>query len=125
MRIGFHPGVRVYVPPAPPPATAGARRLPSRRRIGRRRSAQCDPCTVEVGPDLDGDRDGAGSGWRPVDVPLDGAAARWRTRRERQTVWTAPQQEGTVPVTVTVSDGKGGTASDMANIQVHRGRRSS
>jgi peptidoglycan-associated lipoprotein len=39
---------------------------------------------------------------------------------ERQTVWTAPQQEGAVPVTVTVSDGKGGTASASVTIQVVR-----
>ncbi len=39
---------------------------------------------------------------------------------ERQTLWTAPQQEGTVPVTVTVNDGKGGTASETVNIQVIR-----
>ena len=39
---------------------------------------------------------------------------------ERQTLWTAPQQEGSVPVTVTVNDGKGGTASDTVNIQVVR-----
>ena len=40
---------------------------------------------------------------------------------ERQTLWTAPQQEGTVPVTVTVTcptDNK--TASDTVNIQVTR-----
>ena len=39
---------------------------------------------------------------------------------ERQTLWTAPQQEGAVPVTVTVNDGKGGTASDTVNLQVVR-----
>jgi len=39
---------------------------------------------------------------------------------ERQTLWTAGQQEGTVPITVTVSDGKGGTASATVNIQVTR-----
>jgi peptidoglycan-associated lipoprotein len=39
---------------------------------------------------------------------------------ERQTRWTAPQQEGPVQVTVTVSDGKGGTASDTVTIQVVR-----
>ena len=40
---------------------------------------------------------------------------------ERSTLWTAPQQEGTVPVTVTVTcptDNK--TASDTVNIQVTR-----
>jgi peptidoglycan-associated lipoprotein len=35
-------------------------------------------------------------------------------------VWTAPQQEGPVAVTVTVNDGKGGTASDTVTIQVTR-----
>jgi peptidoglycan-associated lipoprotein len=40
---------------------------------------------------------------------------------DRQTLWTAPNQEGTVPVTVTVTcpqDGR--TASDTVNIQVTR-----
>jgi outer membrane protein OmpA-like peptidoglycan-associated protein len=42
------------------------------------------------------------------------------TPAERQTVWTAPPQEGPVPVTVTVNDGKGGTASAPVTIQVTR-----
>src|SRR5204863_4642070 len=41
---------------------------------------------------------------------------------DRHTLWTAPQQEGSVPVTVTVDDGKGGTASDSVTIQVLRPR---
>jgi len=36
----------------------------------------------------------------------------------RQTPWTAPMVEGPVPVTVTVTDGKGGRASDVVTIQV-------
>jgi outer membrane protein OmpA-like peptidoglycan-associated protein len=39
---------------------------------------------------------------------------------QQKTVWTAPQQEGPVQVTVTVSDGKGGTATDSVRIQVVR-----
>ena len=39
---------------------------------------------------------------------------------DRQTTWTAPQQEGPVQITVTVSDGKGGTASATTTIQVVR-----
>jgi outer membrane protein OmpA-like peptidoglycan-associated protein len=39
---------------------------------------------------------------------------------DRQTVWTAPQQEGPVQATITVSDGKGGTASANTTIQVVR-----
>ena len=37
---------------------------------------------------------------------------------DRQTRWTAPQQAGSVPLTVTVDDGKGGTASATTTIQV-------
>ena len=37
---------------------------------------------------------------------------------DRQTLWTAPMQEGSVPVTVTVDDGKSGTATDTVTIQV-------
>jgi OOP family OmpA-OmpF porin len=37
---------------------------------------------------------------------------------QQETIWTAPCQEGPVPVTVTVDDGKGGTASDTVTIQV-------
>jgi peptidoglycan-associated lipoprotein len=38
----------------------------------------------------------------------------------RQTPWTAPNVEGPVRVTVTVSDGKGGTATDTVTINVIR-----
>jgi peptidoglycan-associated lipoprotein len=37
-----------------------------------------------------------------------------------QTLWTAPQQEGPVQATVTVDDGKGGTASANVTLQVTR-----
>jgi peptidoglycan-associated lipoprotein len=36
---------------------------------------------------------------------------------ERQTIFTCPKTPGSVPVTVTVTDGKGGTASDTITIQ--------
>ena len=42
------------------------------------------------------------------------------TPSDRQTLWTAPQQEGPVQATVTVNDGKGGTASANVTIQVTR-----
>ena len=51
IRIGYHPGVRVYVPPPPPPppppAPAPAPAPPQNRPPVVK--AQCDPCTVEVG----------------------------------------------------------------------------
>jgi peptidoglycan-associated lipoprotein len=36
----------------------------------------------------------------------------------RQSPWTAPDQPGPVPFTVTVNDGRGGTAQDTVTIQV-------
>ena len=123
IRVGFHPGVRVYVPPPPPPpplpppappaAVAPANRPPVVK-------VQCDPSTVEVGRTstctadaTDPDGDMLTYSWKTPQGTLASPA-------ERQTLWTAPQQEGTVPVTVTVSDGKGGMATATANIQVTR-----
>jgi peptidoglycan-associated lipoprotein len=82
--------------------------------------AQCDPCTVEVGKTStvtaeaqDPDGDSLAYRWSAPSGTLANNA-------ERQTQWTAPSQEGPVPVTVAVDDGKGGTASDSVTIQVVR-----
>ena len=42
---------------------------------------------------------------------------------DRQTPWTAPGQVGAVPLTVTVDDGKGMTATRYRDVQVHRAGR--
>jgi peptidoglycan-associated lipoprotein len=117
VRIGFHPGVRVYVPPPPPPPPAPPVAQPNRPPTV---TAQCDPCTVEVGRTstvtanaTDPDGDTLTYKWTTPQGTLANPA-------ERQTLWTAPQQEGTVPVTVAVSDGKGGNAQATVNIQVTR-----
>jgi len=117
VRIGFHPGARVYVaPPPPPPPTppaAPANRPPTVR-------ARCEPCTVEVGKsstvtgeatDPDGDR---------LTYRWTAPSGSFANPAERQTPWTAPMQEGPVPVTITVDDGKGETATDTVTIQVVR-----
>jgi outer membrane protein OmpA-like peptidoglycan-associated protein len=118
VRLGFHPGVRRYVPPPPPPPPAPQVQAPVNRPPTV--TAQCDPCTVEVGrPSTvtanaqDPDGDTLTYRWTSPQGTLANPA-------ERQTVWTAPQQEGTVPVQVTVNDGKGGTATASVNIQVTR-----
>jgi len=123
VRIGFHPGTRVYVaPPPPPPAVAvtppPAPVVPQNRPPTVK--AQCDPCTVQVGQQATVRADAN-------DPDGDTLTYRWTTPNgslasptDRTSQWTAPQQEGPVPVTVTVSDGKGGTATDTVNIQVTR-----
>ena len=118
VRIGYHPGARVYVPPPPPPAPPPPPPAPQNRPPTVR--AQCDPCTVEIGKsstvtataqDPDGD---------PLTYRWTAPTGTLANPAERQTLWTAAQQDGSVPVTVTVNDGKGGTASDTVNIQVVR-----
>jgi peptidoglycan-associated lipoprotein len=121
-RIGYHPGVRVYAPPAPPAPTPtpapAAIPAPVHNLTVR---AACDPCTVEVGR--------TSTVTATVQDSISCAVTyRWTVPSgtlaqpaERVTLWTAPNQEGSVPVTVTVTcptDNK--TASDTVNIQVTR-----
>jgi outer membrane protein OmpA-like peptidoglycan-associated protein len=82
--------------------------------------ARCEPCTVEVGrtstvtavaQDPDGDT---------LTYRWTSPSGTLQNPTDRQTVWTAPQQEGPVQVTVAVDDGKGGTASANTTIQVVR-----
>jgi peptidoglycan-associated lipoprotein len=82
--------------------------------------AQCDPCTVLVGQTSALTATGA-------DPDGDTLTYRWSIPSgtlanpgERQTQWTAPQTEGPVQATVTVTDGKGGTATATTTLQVTR-----
>jgi outer membrane protein OmpA-like peptidoglycan-associated protein len=118
VRIGYHPGVRAYAPPPPPPPPPPAPPVVQNRPPTVQ--AQCDPCMVEVGRSstvtataTDPDGDALTYRWTAPTGTLANPG-------ERQTLWTAPQQEGTVPLTVTVNDGKGGMASANVNIQVTR-----
>ena len=117
-RIGYHPGVRVYVPPPapkpePPPVPKPQNRPPTVR-------ASCQPCTVFLGRTStvaaeaqDPDGDALTYAWSTPAGSLTNAAA-------RQTPWTAPMVEGPVPVTVRVTDPSGASASDVVTIQVVR-----
>jgi outer membrane protein OmpA-like peptidoglycan-associated protein len=117
VRIGWAP--RRALPPAPlppppaPPVAAPANRPPTVK-------AQCDPCTVEVGgrsqltataQDPDGD---------PLTYQWTAPAGTLDQATTPKPQWTAPMVEGPVAVTVTVNDGRGGTASDTVTIQVVR-----
>ena len=81
-------------------------------------TAACNPCTVEVGRTAnvsataqDPDGDALTYQWT--------AAAGSLTSRDRATdAWTAPNAAGPVQFTVTVNDGKGGTANATTTINV-------
>ena len=113
--MGYHPGVRTYVPPPPPPPTPPPMTPTNRPPTVK---ARCEPCIVEVGKSATVTCDAN-------DPDGDQLTYRWTTPTgklanpgDRQTLWTAPMQEGSVPVTCTVSDGKSGTATDTVTIQV-------
>jgi outer membrane protein OmpA-like peptidoglycan-associated protein len=117
-RIGFHPGVRIYVPPPPPPpppppVVAPANRPPTVK-------ARCEPCTVEIGKASTVTADAQDPDGDTLTYKWSAPAGSFANPADRQTIFTCPSQEGAVPVTVTVSDGKGGTASDTITIQCVR-----
>jgi peptidoglycan-associated lipoprotein len=122
VRIGYHPGVRVFVPPPPPPPptpTPPPPPPPAVHNLSVR--AACDPCTVEIGKASTVTATAQSSIGCAVTYRWSAAAGTLAQPAERSTLWTAGNQEGSVPVTVTVtcaSDGK--TASDTTNIRVVR-----
>jgi peptidoglycan-associated lipoprotein len=83
--------------------------------------AQCDPCTVEVLRSSTVTATAQDSIGCTVTYRWTAPSGTLANPADRQTLWTAPNQEGSVPVTVTVTcptDNK--TASDTVNIQVTR-----
>lgn len=115
-RLGYHPGVRVYEPPAPPPPPPPpppANRPPTVK-------ARCEPCTIEVGKAVTVTADAQDPDGDTLSYKWSGPAGTFANAGARQTQWTAPNQEGAVPLTVTVDDGRGGTANDTVTIQVVR-----
>ena len=119
LRIGYHPGARKFVPP-PPPAPPPPPPPPAPQNRPPTVQARCEPCTVEVGKTSsitavaqDPDGDSLTYRWSAPSGTLQNPT-------DRQTIWTAPNQEGPVQATITVDDGKGGTASANTTIQVVR-----
>ncbi len=119
-RIGYHPGVRVYTPPPPPAPTPAPAPAPKpEHTLGVK--ASCAPCTVEVGRQSTVTAVASSSIGCTVTYAWSAPAGTFTNRTGQNTPWTAPNTEGTVPVTVTVTcpqDGK--TASDTVNINVVR-----
>jgi outer membrane protein OmpA-like peptidoglycan-associated protein len=114
-RIGYHPGVAgrpvPLPPPPPPPAPAPQHTLTV--------DAQCNPCTVEVGATSKVTATAQDSIGCVLTWQWSAPTGTFENAAQQNTVWTAPNTPGTVPVTVTAtcpSDNM--KASDTINIQV-------
>ncbi len=119
VRIGYHPtGVRIFAPPAatvqptaPTTPSAPANRPPTVK-------ARCEPCTIEVGRQLTASADAQDPDGDTLRYRWSAPTGAFANAANRQTPWTAPTQVGAVPLTVSVDDGKGMTASDTVTVQV-------
>jgi len=130
-RIGWHPGVTpprhwVRVPPPPPPAPpptpppppAPKPPPPANRNPTFNVAATCTPTTVQPGQTVklncqatDPDGDAVTYRWTAPQGTFNPADA-------ANSTWTAPNQPGTVVLTVTASDGRGGTATSSCTVNV-------
>ena len=112
VRIGYHPGVKVYVPPPPPPPPPPPNQPPTV-------TAQCDPCEVLIGEESRVRANASDPDGDPLEYRWSTPAGEFLDAQNRETQrWQAPDETGPVPVTVTVDDGRGGTASDTVTITV-------
>lgn len=118
VRLGFSPGEKTFAPPAPtvnpgPPTTPP---MPPNRPPTVK--ARCEPCTVEIGRQLTATADAQDPDGDTLRYRWTAPTGTFANPGNRQTPWTAPGQVGPVPLTVTVDDGKGMTASDTVTVQV-------
>ncbi|MCE2539495.1 MAG: OmpA family protein [Acidobacteria bacterium] len=114
LRVSYHPGVRVYTPPPPPPPPPPPANRPPVV------SVSCDPCEVEFGDEVRLRADASDPDGDPLAFRWSAPAGNFTDATDRATTrWQAPVQEGPVPITATVTDGRGGSASDAATVLVN------
>lgn len=82
--------------------------------------ARCEPCTVDAGKTVTVTADAGDPDGDVLTFRWSAASGVLAAPADRQSVWTAPMQDGPVPVTIEVRDSKGGVATDAVTIQVRR-----
>ena len=116
VRLGFAPGRAAEAPATVQPGAPTAPPAPSNRPPTVK--ARCEPCTVEVGRQLTASADAQDPDGDTLTYRWSAPTGTFADPASRQTPWTAPGQVGAVPLTVTVNDGRGMTASDTITVQV-------
>ena len=113
-RLGYHPGAKVYVPPPPPPPPPAPDNRPPTVTLS------CDPCELLFGEESRLRADATDPDGDPLEYRWSAPTGEFQDPPNRETRrWRAPDQEGPVPITVTVSDGRGGSASDTVTVIVN------
>jgi outer membrane protein OmpA-like peptidoglycan-associated protein len=119
VRLGYYPsGVKNFAPPAATvtPSAPTTPAVPPNRAPTVK--ARCEPCTVEINRQLTASADAQDPDGDTLRYRWTSPTGTFGNAGDRQTPWTAPGQVGAVPLTVTVDDGKGMTATDTVTVQV-------
>ena len=86
VRVGYHPGVRVYLPPPPPPPPPAANRPPTV-------TVACDPCELEFGEESALRADATDPDGDPLDYRWSAPAGELLEAQNQPTQrWRAPAQ---------------------------------
>jgi outer membrane protein OmpA-like peptidoglycan-associated protein len=119
VRFGYHPaGVKNFAPPATTVNPGPPQNPPMPPNRAPTVKARCEPCTVEVGRQLTASADAQDPDGDTLRYRWTSPTGAFGNANDRQTPWTAPGQVGAVPLTITVDDGKGLTATDTVTVQV-------
>ena len=130
VRVGWHPGVtparervrviketttitNTVVTPAPAPPPPNANPVFSA-------NATCDPGTIGPGQVTKCSATATDPDGNPVTYRWSAPSGTFSSPTDQNTTWTAPPQVGNVPLTVTATDSRGGTATSSVTIQVVR-----
>jgi outer membrane protein OmpA-like peptidoglycan-associated protein len=120
-RLGFHPGTAVYVPPpapSPPPPAPAPPPIPPANKNPELSAILCDPCTLSIGTTSQLKVTGIDPDGEALIYQWSAPAGTFSDATVTDPAWTAPIQEGRVPVTVVATDPCGGSVTRVVTLLV-------